>query len=90
MWNILLDPLPTEYKGYPIDSDFQTGIQMFQALNDPELSKAEGMWQACSLLFPSEDKPDINTAIEGVQWFLSGWYTDNREDGEKKENSIFS
>lgn len=88
MWSILLDPLPTEYKGYPIDSDFQTGIQMFQALNDPELSKAEGMGQACSLLFPSEDKPDINTAVEGVQWFLSGWYTDNREDGEKKEKAV--
>lgn len=37
MFNVLLDPLPTEYRGFPIDSDFQIGIQIMQALEDGEL-----------------------------------------------------
>lgn len=41
MFNILLDPLPTQYEGFPIDSDFQTGIQILQALEDPELTTQE-------------------------------------------------
>ena len=42
MFNVLLDPLPTEYKGFPIDSDFQIGIQIMQALEDGKLSRQEG------------------------------------------------
>lgn len=80
MFNIMLDKLPTEYKGYAINSDFRIGIQIFQALNDNGLTDMEKMSMACELLFDAEgvtEYPDIETMQEGVQWFLSGWYTDN-------------
>ena len=80
MFNIMLYRLPTEYKGYPINSDFRIGVQMFQALSDNGLTDMEKISISCTLLFDVENAaeyPDMATMQEGVQWFLSGWYTDN-------------
>lgn len=88
MFNVILDKLPTEYKGYPINSDFRIGIQMFQVISDCELSEMEKMHKTCELLFDvdgAEKFPDMATMQEGVQWFLSDWYTDNPVDDSKKE-----
>lgn len=103
MFNVMLDKLPKEYNGYPINSDFRIGIQMFQAISDSELSEMEQLYKAYDLLFLDEDEktgesipfkdetgediplPDIQTAQEGIQWFLSGWYMDNPEKDGKKE-----
>ena len=90
MFNVLLDPLPTEYKGFPIDSDFQIGIQIWQIMEEEELSQQERMSACLSLLFLDEDEdgnalpiPDLQTAIEGLQWFLSDWYHDNQNSKDK-------
>lgn len=88
MFNVMLDKLPEEYNGHPINSDFRIGIQIFQALNDSELSEMEQMYKACELLFDVdgvEQFPDIKTIQDGIQWFLSGWYTDNPINNGKKE-----
>ncbi len=87
MFNVMMDKLPTEYKGYPINSDFRIGIQMFQTLSDSELSDMEKTYKVCELLFDVdgiEQFPDIATMQEGIQWFLTGWYTDNPVKGEKE------
>ena len=89
MFNVMLDRLPTEYKGYPINSDFRIGIQMFQIMNDSELSEMERFYKACELLFDvesAEEFPDMETMQEGIQWFLSGWYTDNPVEDDKKDH----
>lgn len=91
MFNVMLDKLPTEYKGYPINSDFRIGIQMFQAISDNELSEMEKISKACELLFDVDgitEYPDMITMQEGVQWFLSDWYTDNpvKEKEESKKD----
>ena len=91
MFNILLDPLPTQYEGFPIDSDFQTGIQILQALEDPELTTQERIWTSVSLLFAHGDDseghnsfPDAQTAVEGLMWFLTEWDQDRhaKEGGD--------
>lgn len=91
MFNVLLDKLPTEYKGYPIDSDFQTGIQIMQALEDEELSQQEQMGVSLSLLFLTEDEdgnslplPNEQTAVEGLMWFLTDW---NHDHNRKTDNT---
>lgn len=91
MFNVLLDPLPTEYEGFPIDTDFQTGIQIMQVLEDGELSQQEQIGTALSLLFLVEDEegnalplPDVQTAFEGLTWYLSAWNHD-KHGGEDKE-----
>ena len=72
MWNVLLDKFPTEYEGFRIDEAFQTGIQISQALQDPDLSDDERLAVALGLLYPSEDGdgspsslPDLKTALGG-------------------------
>ena len=88
MFNILLDKLPTEYKGYPINSDFRIGIQMFQVIEDNELTDIEQAYKACELLFDVdgvEEFPDMQTMQEGMQWFLFGWYTDHLVKSNEKE-----
>lgn len=89
MFNVMLDRLPTEYNGYSINSDFRIGIQMFQIMNDSELSEMERFYKACELLFDvdgADQFPDMQTMQDGIQWFLSGWYTDNPVNDEKKEH----
>lgn len=107
MFNVMLDPLPDKYKGYKINSSFRIGVQIFQALNDNELSDMEQFNKAYELLFMDEDEetgdsipfkdvngiklplPDIQTAQDGIQWFLSGWYTDNPvNDGKKQRKDM--
>lgn len=91
MFNILLDKLPEEYKGFPIDPDFQVGIQIMQAMENGELSKQEGYAVALSLLFLQEDEagnqlpiPDMQTAVEGLIWFLTDW---NHDHNTKSDNT---
>lgn len=90
MFNVLLDPLPEEYKGYPIDSDFQIGIQIMQALEDENLTGQEQMGIALSLLFIQEDEngnalpiPDAQTAVDGLMWFLTEWNHDKNKSKDK-------
>lgn len=103
MFNVMLDRLPTEYKGYPINSDFRIGIQIFQLLNDDDFADSEKFYKAYDLLFLDEDRetgesvpfkdengadiplPDIQTAQDGIQWFLSDWYTDNPVKSSREE-----
>lgn len=97
MFNVLLDPLPTEYRGFPIDSDFQIGIQIMQALEDGELSRQEGQAVALSLLFLQEDAqgnqlplPDAETALEGLVWFLTDWNHDHNSKVDKTRITDFA
>lgn len=93
MFNVMLDQLPTEYCGFRIDSDFQTGIMLFQLLQDNELSQQERMGRAIALLFLDEDEggnplpmPDFKTGMDGVIWFLSDWNHDN--PGKKDSTKV--
>lgn len=88
MFNIMLDKLPTEYKGFPINSDFRIGIQIFQMMSEDGLTDFEKIGLACDLLFNlegMEELPDAHTAQEAVQWFLSGWYTDKTINSNEKD-----
>ena len=96
MFNVLLDPLPTEYRGFPIDPDLQIGIQIMQALEDGELSRQEGQAVALSLLFLQEDAqgnqlplPDAETALEGLVWFLTDWNHDHNSKVDKTRITDF-
>ncbi|WP_337623173.1 Gp15 family bacteriophage protein [Gallintestinimicrobium sp.] len=87
MFNILLDPLPTQWHGYRIDPDFQIGIQMMQISTDNEISEREKVWLMADLLF-FELPGTAQEITDGVQWFLGGWYTDNSEKSEKDSTPV--
>lgn len=91
MFNVLLDPLPIDYMGFPIDTDFGIGIQIMQVLEDKELTQQEQIGIALSLLFIQEDKngnplpvPDSQTAIDGLIWFLTEWNHDRNSKNDKE------
>ena len=78
MYNILLDPLPTEYKGWLIRTDYRIGVQISLALSDPDLSESDKAAVAFHLLY-GNGIPDIETAAEGLRWYLRCG-TDERTD----------
>lgn len=84
-FNILLDPLPQEWNGYPIDSDFQTGIQMYWIMEDGEMTVYEKVLHAGRMLFPKRLPESMDDVAEAIAWFLQGWNTDHpgREKQEK-------
>lgn len=87
MLNVLLDRLPTEWDGYKIDTDFQTGIQVSQCMADKEFSEQERFHTAVNLLF-CDKKPPIGDAIKCVNWFLSGFVHDNHEKLKKNNKPV--
>ena len=80
MWNVLLDPLPTNYEGYPINYDFRIGVQMTLASQDPDLTDVEKYATCADLLFGNDAgmMPETQTIQAGIEWFLGGWYSDNK------------
>lgn len=78
MFNVLLDPLPEDWNGYVIDTDFRIGIQISQCLVDDTLNSREKVATALSLLFP-EEHPQFEEAMDALQWYLSEYDHDNHE-----------
>lgn len=94
MFNILLDAPPTEFEGYPINSDFRIGIQITQAMSDEDLNSQERTYVCCYLLFGQSDEteeekfPPADVMVRGINWFLTGWITDNHKQDKNKKNEI--
>lgn len=88
MFNVLLDPLPEEWNGYPIDSDFQTGIMIAQCLEDDELSETEKFYIAFGLLFPDEsNRPPMEEAGDAINWFMNDFNHDNIEKSKSNQKN---
>ena len=69
MYNILLDPLPTDFKGWLIRTDFRIGIQISLAMIDRELTDSDKTAVAFTLLY-GNGIPDAKTAAEGLDWYM--------------------
>ncbi len=78
MNNVMLDPLPSDWMGYAIDSDFRIGIQIHQILEDRELSKTERIMHAGRLLFPGAILPPEEQA-EALEWYMTAWDHDRHK-----------
>ncbi len=85
MFNIMLDQLPTDWKGYPISASFRTGIKMSMCMSDPDLSDMERFYIASYLLFP-EKCPEPQEAVKAIEWFMTEFNHDNYQ--QKKNEDI--
>ena len=83
MFNVLLDPLPEEWNGYAIDTDFQTGIMISQCLADESLSDTERFYAAARLLF-LKNCPGNEEISEAIKWYMTEYSHDNTKP-EKSE-----
>lgn len=87
MCNPLLDRLPEDYKGWLIRTDFRIGVQIQLCVSDPELSDGEKTGVALSLLY-GNGVPDLQTAIEGLGWFMA--CGDPRQEDPEDGPAVFS
>lgn len=85
MWNVLLDSLPEDWEGFPIDTDFQTGIQISQCMADEELSNTEKLSVAAKLLFVGQ-APAPGKIAEAIHWYLTEYDHDDHR-GDKEPNA---
>ena len=97
----VLDGYPDEYKGYLIRTDFRIGMQICMCLADESLEQDERIITAVMLLF-GNGVPPVETAIEGLNWFLnagkepvkkpgiSGKESDSQSDSHSEEYFDFS
>lgn len=88
MFNVLLDGLPWEWNGYPVDMNFDTGIKVSQCLMDEELTPEERVKTALYLIFPEGAELDADSATEALRWYLNGWNHDNTKSGKKKDEAV--
>lgn len=72
MHNALLDRLPEDYQGWLIRTDYRIGVQIQLCISDPDLIDSEKTWTALNLLYGRGVPPDLQTALDGLSWFLSG------------------
>ena len=70
MYNAMLDRLPEDYNGWLIRTDYRIGVQIQLCISDPELSDNDKTAIALNLLY-GRGMPDLQTAIDGLSWFLS-------------------
>lgn len=87
MNNVLFDELPTEWNGYPINSWFQIGIQIYLASEDKELMNFEKTNIITELLFP-EKVPPTQERDECIEWFLNGWSHDKSPKEKDKRKLL--
>lgn len=88
MFNILLDDLPQEWKGYPIDTDFQTGILISQCLEDQSLNGRERFYTAAGLLFTQEMPGETAEIAEALNWYMTDYNHDNKVGQEEEAPPI--
>jgi len=77
MFNVLIDELPEEWNGYPVDMDFRTGILISQCMADEELSDVERFYTVRGLLFPESAPNDIEDVEAAIRWYLTEYNHDN-------------
>lgn len=69
-FNPLLDSFPTEYMGYPMNTDFRVGILLTKLFNSGKFTDEEKKIQALKIAY--NDLPDdILLAWQGIEWFMS-------------------
>ena len=88
MTNIILDRLPTEYKGYLIRTSFRIGIQISLCLQDEDYSEEERVLIALNLLYGNGMPQDLDVAMEGLNWFISCG-NDNNKKGSVNDKQLF-
>lgn len=96
--NILVDKLPTEYKGLKVNTNFRSFILFELLMQDRDFSNEEKISLALNLFFENEEfktTNEVKKAIDGILWIYSlGKSEENNtsknEVKEKKQKNIYS
>lgn len=80
MFNVLLDPLPEQWNGIPINTDFRIGVLIYQCIYDSELTDIEKTVTAERLLF-GKNTLYAEQKKGAIDWFLNEYDHDNHKNG---------
>jgi len=86
--NILVDKLPTEYKGLKIETNFRSFILFELLMQDNDFSSEEKINLALNLFFHDQEfksVDEIKTALNGILWIYTLGKSEENEDKEKQE-----
>lgn len=78
MFNIITSPLPTEYLGVEVKTDFRQALKLFMILEDEELQEQEKAILIGKCLF-KDTIPNDENLWKFIQFYISG--------GEEEENT---
>ncbi len=86
--NILIDKMPTEYKGLKVNTNFRSFILFELLMQDNEVSKEDKIYLSLKLFY-NEPITDVKTAIDGILWFYTLGENENKktsQNNQKKRN----
>lgn len=86
--NILVDKLPTEYKGLKIETNFRSFILFELLMQDKDLSSEEKINLTLNLFFHNQELKsvdEIKKALNGILWIYTLGKSEEKEDKNKKE-----
>ena len=86
--NILVDKLPTEYKGLKIETNFRSFILFELLMQDNDLSSEEKINLALNLFFHNQEfksVEEIKNALNGILWIYTLGKSEEKESKNKKE-----
>lgn len=86
--NILVDKLPTEYKGLKIETNFRSFILFELLMQDNDLSSEEKINLTLNLFFHNQELKsveEIKSALNGILWIYTLGKSKEKENKNKKE-----
>lgn len=86
--NILVDKLPTEYKGLKIDTNFRSFILFELLMQDNSLTSEQKISFTLNLFFHNQElktAKEIEKAIKGVLWFYTLGKSEEKETKSQKK-----
>lgn len=81
----MLDRLPTDYDGYLIRTSFRIGMQICMCMKDDSYTDEEKFAIAFNLLYGNGVPQPIETAVQGLEWFISCGNNNGKNSGSSKE-----
>lgn len=69
--DVIRNGYPKDYKGYLINTSFLNAFDIIDCLDDPDFTEIEKQGQAVKMLYGNGYPDDINTALDGLSWFLN-------------------
>lgn len=82
--NILVDKLPTDYKGLKINTNFRSFILFELLMQEHSISKNDKIALMVNLFYDEVPK-DLNKAVNGIMWFYSGGNKEENKEASKGE-----
>lgn len=87
MPNIILDDMPTEFRGHAVKTDFRQGLKYYRIISNSEFSEEDQLEMVLLCLFenPAFTREDLAELWPFIEYYLSGGEQDREEEETGKK-----